>query len=145
MNRVLEVNRDLKHRFDILETYEAGLQLLGYEVKAIKEKKFNMSKAFVRHLKGELWLVNFIVNATGPWIKSNKRAIKLLLKKNEIVRIFSKSREKGLTVLPYELYVNSRGLIKVRIALVKHKKKYERKEEIKRRDIERELLRKYKV
>ncbi|MCS6893912.1 MAG: SsrA-binding protein [Deltaproteobacteria bacterium] len=139
MNRVLEVNKDLKYRFEIIEKYEAGIELLGYEVKAMKNNKFSIDKAYGRFQKGELFLINMYIKAEGPWRKSETRPRKLLLHKYEIIRIATKVKEKGLTILPYEVYVNSRGLIKVTIALVKGKKIFERREQIKQRDMERKI------
>lgn len=141
VNRVLEVNKELKFRFEILETYEAGIELLGYEVKSIKAKKFSIEKAYVRAKGGELWIVNMYVKAEGPWTKSETRPRKLLLKKREIVRLSTKAKEKGLTILPAEVFVNSRGLIKIKIALAKAKKVYERREQIKKRELERAMSR----
>ncbi|MCS6961665.1 MAG: SsrA-binding protein [Deltaproteobacteria bacterium] len=144
MNRVLEVNKDLKHRFEIIECYDAGIQLLGYEVKSIKRRHFSLDKAYVKSLNGELWLVNMHIKSFGPWTKSENRPRKLLLNKNEITRLITRSKEKGLTIIPYQIYINDRGLIKVQIALVKAKKIFERRQEIKKRETERELQRIFK-
>lgn len=124
-----------------METYEAGIQLLGYEVKSIKSRKFSIEKAYVRAKGGELWILNMYVKAEGPWVKPEIRPRKLLLKKREIVRLATKAKEKGLTILPAEVFVNDRGLIKIKIALVKAKKIYERREQIKKRELERVMSR----
>jgi SsrA-binding protein len=134
-------NKKAYHDYEILEKYEAGIALKGTEVKSLREGKANLRDAFVRIENGEAFLFNAYI---APYSHGNlfnhepTRKRKLLLHKSEIKRLFGKSQEKGLTIIPLRMYFNDKGKVKVEIALVKGRKKYDKREAIKRRELERE-------
>lgn len=148
--KIVATNRKAKRDYDILETYEAGIELKGTEVKSIRRGKININDSFVREKRGELFLVGAHIS---PYEQGNifnhdpLRDRKLLLHKKEIHRIITKIREKRLTVIPLKVYFNNKGKVKVEIAVAKGRKVYEKKQKIKERDIEREMqaeLKKYR-
>jgi len=146
MDTVIE-NKKVAFNYQILEKFEAGIVLKGFEVKAVKSGKANIRSGFVVFKKGEPVLININI---APYQKGNvpkgydpKRPRTLLLKKREIKYLIGKSQEKGLTLLPTRLYIKG-GKIKVEIALCKGKKKFDKREKIKKREIEREMKREIK-
>ncbi len=146
--KIVCTNRKAHHLYEIEDTYEAGIQLLGCEVKSLREGRANLSDSFARIVDGEVYLYNFHIS---PYPHSHEaknldptRTRKLLLKKSEIKRLAGKVQEKGYTLIPLKVYFNERGIAKVELALAKGKKVVDRREDIKRREMERELKRKYK-
>lgn len=141
---VVTVNRKIYHSFDIIETYEAGVVLKGSEVKSIREGKIDIKDAYCLVKKGEVWLINCRI---APYEKSSHvklpldRERKLLLHKQEINRIIGKISQRGLVLKPTMVYFNNRGFVKIEIALCKYKKLYDRRQEIKKRELDRELQR----
>ena len=126
--------------YNIIETFEAGLELLGYEVKSIKNGKVSIKGAYVKILNGEAWLLGAIVS---PYQASNvppdydqQRNRRLLLKKSELQYIQSKSQEQGLALVPVKIY-SKKNLIKLEVGLARGKKKYDKRETIKKREFER--------
>lgn len=138
---IYAVNKKIRD-FHVLETIEAGISLLGPEVKAIRKKNVSFGDSFVRLKNSEFFLINFNIIP----ISSNSfferfdplRPRKLLLKKNEIKRLIGKMKEKGLTIIPSKIYSKGKW-IKVELALVKHKTKYDKREEIKKKEIDRKI------
>jgi SsrA-binding protein len=134
-------NKKAYHDYEILEKYEAGIALKGTEVKSLREGRANLRDAFVRIENGEAFLFNAYI---APYSHGNlfnhepTRRRKLLLHKSEIKRLVGRTQEKGLTIVPLRMYFNNRGKVKVEIALVKGRKKYDKREVIKRRELERE-------
>ena len=116
---------------------EAGLSLSGGEAKSIREKHVDISDAQIKILSGEAYLINANIPVLGAKIDPT-RSRKLLLHKKEVISIATKVKQRKLTILPISLY-NKHRLIKLELALGKPKKKFEKKEEIKRRDINREI------
>jgi len=140
--KIVATNRKAKRDYEILETYEAGIELKGTEVKSIRNGRININDSFIREKRGELYLVGAHIS---PYEQGNifnhdpLRDRKLLLHKKEIHRIITKMKEKRLTVVPLKVYFNKRGKVKVEIAVAKGRKAYEKKQKIKERDIEREM------
>ncbi|MCD6454713.1 MAG: SsrA-binding protein SmpB [Candidatus Aminicenantes bacterium] len=140
--KIVATNRKAKRDYEILETYEAGIELKGTEVKSIRNGRININDSFIREKRGELYLVGAHIS---PYEQGNifnhdpLRDRKLLLHKKEIHRIITKMKEKRLTVVPLKVYFNKRGKFKVEIAVAKGRKAYEKKQKIKERDIEREM------
>lgn len=129
--------------YQLLERIEAGIALNGAEVKAVKGGHADLTGSFVRVIGSEIYLVNakiFPYKYARPEGYDEKRTRKLLLHKNEIIALKNKTDGANLALVPVSLY-NSGGLIKVEIAIGKGKKKYEKKEALKRKDIEREIKR----
>ena len=136
-------NRKACHEYHILETFEAGVQLKGSEVKSIREGKASLKQAYILIRKGEAWLKGSHIASyshTGSEGHDPVRDRKLLLHKKEIQRIGSKLAEKGLTAVPTKLYFKG-GLIKLEFGLAKGKKLYDKRETKKKRDVKRDIQR----
>lgn len=146
--KIVCTNRKAHHLYEIEETYEAGIQLLGYEVKSLRGGRANLSDSFARVVNGEVYLYNFHISPYPHSFEAKNldptRTRKLLLKKSEIKRLSGKVQERGYALIPLKVYFNERGLAKVELALAKGKRVIDRREDIKRRELERELKRKYK-
>lgn len=141
---VVATNKKLYHNFEIIDVYEAGIVLKGAEVKSIREGKIDIKDAFCLIKKDELWLINCRIPEyeKASHIKlPPDRERKLLLHKNEIKRLIGKIAQKGYLIKPTRVYFNERGFVKLEIALCKYKKMYDRREEIKKREMDRELMR----
>ena len=133
-------NRKAFHDFHILETYEAGVMLLGTEVKSIREGRVNLRDSFARVEKGEVWLYNVNISPyshRGYADHEPLRQRKLLMHRDEIRKLIGKTVEKGMTLVPVRMYFKS-GRVKVAIGLAKGKKDYDKRETIKRRETDRE-------
>ncbi len=142
--KVVAVNRKAKHDYEILETYEAGIELKGSEVKSLREGKCSIRDAFARVENGEVWLYNFHIppyKQSTVFTPDPERPKKLLLHKWEIKRLAGRVAEKGLTLIPLKVYFNDRGWAKVELALARGKKLYDKRETIKRRIMEKEAAR----
>jgi SsrA-binding protein len=141
------LNKKARRDFFILETIEAGLVLEGSEVKALRQGKCNLDDAFGRIRDGEAFLFNMHI---GPYEQANqfghdtRRTRKLLLKKREITRFLGRALEKGSTLVPLAVYFK-RGYAKVELAIVRGKREFDKREDLKlrehRRDMEREMAR----
>ena len=143
----VSTNRKAYHEFQIIETFEAGIELLGSEVKSLREGNASLRESYVLIKKGQAWLVGMHINAyshTGFSGHEPVRKRRLLLHKNEILKINQKLAEKGLTAVPLKVYFNKRGWLKVEIGLARGKKLYDKRETKKRRDIEKEINREMK-
>jgi SsrA-binding protein len=134
-------NRKAFHDYHLLETFEAGLALLGTEVKAIREGRVNLRDSFARVEDGEVFLYNVNISPyshRGYADHEPLRRRKLLLHREEIRKLIGKTVERGMTLVPVRLYFNAKGRIKVAISLAKGKKDYDKRETIKRRETDRE-------
>lgn len=137
---ILLENRKVRFDYEILETLEAGLSLVGWEVKSIKSKEANLKSAWIKIVNEEAILQNFKITA---WRFSQEevdllRPRKLLLHKREITRLEAKMKEKNLTLVPYKIYLK-KGRIKCEICLVKGRKRYEKRQVLKERTQKREV------
>ena len=133
-------NRKAFFDYHILETFEAGIALLGTEVKGIREGKANLRDSYARVEQGEVWLYNVHINAyshRGYADHDPKRRRKLLLHRAEIRKLIGKTVEKGLTLVPTRLYFKN-GRVKVALALARGKQAHDKRETIRRREIDRE-------
>ena len=134
-------NRKARFEYEILETIEAGIVLAGTEVKSLRNKNVSISEAYARIIGGEAFLIGMNI---APYEMANRfnheplRQRKLLLHKKELKRLSGKLREKGFTLVPLKLYFKN-GRAKVLLALAKGKRKYDKRESIRRRDEQREL------
>lgn len=141
--RVISENRKAYHDYHIEETYEAGIVLEGSEVKSVKLGRVSIQEAFVRPKDGELYIYNMHIapyDKTSVFKPDPKRPRKLLLHRREIDRIIGRITMRGYTAVPLKV-INKRGWIKLIIGLAKGKRKYEKREAIKRRDMERAMRR----
>ncbi len=143
--KIVTMNRKAYHEYEILETIEAGIVLKGTEVKSLRQGKVSIQDSYAIIKDGEVWLLNMHIS---PYEYGNihnhdpLRDKKLLLHKREIIRLSTKVKERGLTLIPLKVYFKNRKA-KVELALVRGKKKYEKKEDIAERELQRELKRKY--
>lgn len=139
-------NRKARHDYKIEETFEAGVALKGTEVKSIRDGKASLNEAFAYMLNGELWLKNMYVKPYKFGTYNNhdeRRDRKLLLKRSEIREIDKYINQKGYTLVPLKLYFK-RGYAKILVGLGRGKKSYDKREDIKEKDMRRELDRKIK-
>ena len=139
--KVVATNRKAYHDYEVLETYEAGIVLKGTEVKSAKQGRINLKDSYAKIENGEIFLINAHIS---PYTHGNvynhdpRRTRKLLLHKKEIMRLYGKGKEKGLTLIPLKAYIKN-GKIKIELGLCKGKKVYDKRAEIKKRDLEREM------
>ena len=141
--KIISDNRRARHEYHLLELFEAGLELRGTEVKSLRNGKANLQDAYAKVENGEVFVYNMHISPYEMGNRNNHDPIRprrLLLHKNEIERIFSKVREKGLTLIPTKIYF-TRGKAKLELALAKGKKLYDKRddmiEKVAKRDIDR--------
>jgi SsrA-binding protein len=141
--RVVASNRKARHEYEIMETFEAGLVLKGPEVKSLREGKVGFQDAFARLEGGEVWLHSLHIS---PYEQANRynedplRPRKLLLHRQEIRKLVGKVEEKGLTMIPLEIYFRG-SFAKVKVALARGRKLYDKREKLKRKTQENEARR----
>ena len=141
---IVVTNRKAFHNYHILDKYEAGMELLGSEVKSLREGNANLREAYVIIRKGQAWLSGVHIKPyshTGFDGHDPLRNRKLLLHNREISKLKAKLDQKGLTAIPLRIYFNNKGLAKLELALAKGKKTYDKKIALKERDIKRESQR----
>ena len=134
-------NRKARHEYFIVDTYEAGLVLVGTEVKALREGRANLKDAYAKVQKGELWIYQLHISAYSHASYDNHEPLrprKLLLHRDEIKRLVGKINEAGHTLVPLRLYFKS-GRVKLLLALAKGKRKYDKRDAIRRREEQRDL------
>ena len=135
--QVVAQNRKARHNYFIDEVLEAGIMLAGTEVKTLRQGKGNIGDAYATDKNGEIWLhnVNIPEYDSGGYMRHEpKRARKLLLKKREIEKLIGAVQRDGMTLVPLAIYFNKRGIAKVELGLARGKKKYDKRETIKKRD-----------
>lgn len=141
--RDLVVNRAAWHEFEILDRFEAGISLLGSEVKSLRGGRGNLKEAFVRVENGEAWLVGCHISPY-PWANRENhdptRSRKLLLHHAELLKLKRNTTEKGMTVIPLKIYLKG-ARMKLEIALARGKKLHDKRESIKERDAKRAMAR----
>ena len=138
--RLIAENRKARHDYHVLDTWEAGVALLGTEVKAIREGRVNLRDSYCRLEGGEAYLLGAHISQYshgGSASHDPTRSRKLLLKREELNKLLGKTTERGLTIVPLRMYFK-KGKLKLAIALAKGKKTFDKRETIKRREIERE-------
>jgi SsrA-binding protein len=138
--RVITDNRKAYHDYHVLDTWEAGVALLGTEVKSIREGNVNLRDSYARLENGEIWLLNVHIGPyshTGWDTHADRRQRKLLLHRDEIRKLTGRVVEKGLTLVPLQLYFKN-GRVKVSLALVKGKQAHDKRETLRRREVDRE-------
>jgi SsrA-binding protein len=138
---VLARNRRATHEFSIVETFEAGIELTGTEVKSLREGRTQLREGYVRVERGEAWLMQVNI---ASYVQGNRhnpepdRRRRLLLHKREIEYLDSKVRTQGLTIVPLRLYL-SHNRVKLEIALARGKKLWDKRQDVARREAEREM------
>lgn len=140
--KVITVNRRARHEYAVLETFEAGMALVGTEVKSLREGKVNISDAYARVEDGEVYLMNLHISPYSQGNRDNhdpRRKRKLLLTAREIKKLTGRIEERGLTLVPLRIYFSDRGLAKVELALARGKRSYDKRKAIRERESKREL------
>src|ERR671931_370810 len=141
--KVIVSNRKARHDYAILDTFEAGIVLAGTEVKSLREGRASLTDAFATVDGGEVWLRNVHIPeyTQGTWTNHMpRRTRKLLLHRKEILRLIGKTKESGLSLVPLSLYFKD-GRVKVELALAKGKKAYDKRQDLAKRDAQREIAR----
>ncbi|NMB63016.1 MAG: SsrA-binding protein SmpB [Chloroflexi bacterium] len=141
--KTIATNRKAKFEYSLLEHYEAGLVLLGTEIKSIRARQVSIAEAYVQTDGKEVWLINSHISPYDPASRMNhdpKRKRKLLLNKREIRQLWNSVRQKGLTIVPIEIYLKD-GKAKVDIAVARGKKLYDKRHDIAERDLKRDIAR----
>ena len=149
--KALAENRKVKFDYTVLETIEAGIVLSGFEVKAVKSGKMNLTGSYARIKGNEVWLINSSIQPYQPGNTPKdydpERTRHLLLTSKEIKRLTGKEHESGLTLVPLRAYIKGRlpagrhGLVKLELGLGRHKKKTDKREVIKKREADRDINR----
>ncbi len=143
--KVLAQNRKARHDYSIEETYECGMELLGTEVKSIKDGKMSFPDAWAEIIDGEVWLRGFRISEnpfSSVFNHDPDRKKKLLLHKEEIRKLERKVEEKGFTLIPLSFYLK-KGLVKVELGVCKGKKQYDKRADIRDRDTKRDVAREF--
>ena len=138
--KTIAENRKARHDYHILDTWEAGVALLGTEVKSIREGRVNLRDSYARVNNGEVWMLNVHISPyshRGSAAHEELRQRKLLLHRDEIRKMVGQVAEKGLTLVPLELYFKN-GRVKVRLGLAKGKQAHDKRETLRRREVDRE-------
>jgi SsrA-binding protein len=144
MIKTISTNRKAYHDYHIFETFEAGISLVGTEVKSLRQGKANLKDSYAVIKEEEIFLLNCHIS---PYSHGNimnhdpLRTRKLLLHKKEILKLQGKLIQKGFALLALKLYFNDRGKVKVQLGLAKGKRKYEKREAIKEKESQREIER----
>ncbi len=136
------VNKKAKFDFEFIDTYDAGIMLGGSEIKAIREGKANIKESYCLFIKGELYVKGMHINEYSKSAHYQHDAIrvrKLLLTKRELKKLQAKSKESGLTIIPVKLFINERGFAKLQVALARGKKKFDKRQSIKEREMKRDI------
>lgn len=141
--KIISENKKAYFNYEILEKFEAGISLIGQEVKSLKTRGVNLAGNYIILEDEEVfWIGSHIPPyqpKNAPKDYNPERSRKLLLKKSEIKYLIGKSQQRGLTLIPLRVYTKRRGKIKIEFALAKGKKKFDKRELIKKREIEREI------
>ncbi|WP_185858729.1 SsrA-binding protein SmpB [Blattabacterium cuenoti] len=138
------LNRKARFNYHFIEYYIAGIQLLGTEIKSIRQNKVNIMDSFCQMKYGELYSINMYISEYQFGTNCNhlsRRERKLLLNKKELIKIEKKLKKTGLTIIPIELFINNKGYAKMKIALAKGKKMYDKREYLRKKDFSKEIKR----
>ena len=140
-------NRKARHNYFFIQELEAGIVLQGSEIKSIRAGKLSFKDSFASIEAGEVWLYSLHISPykyDSVFAPDPERKRKLLLNRREIKKIKSQMDEKGMTLIPVEIYINDKGLAKIKIALAKGKRQYDKREDIKKKDVMRDMQRSMK-
>ncbi|MBF0479634.1 MAG: SsrA-binding protein SmpB [Candidatus Omnitrophica bacterium] len=147
MDNVVTTNKKAYRDFELFDKYQCGIVLQGAEIKSVRAGKVNFKSAFARIDEDELFLFNLSID---PYVQASylatlsERPRKLLVHKREVKKIYAVMSQKNMTLVPTQLYFNNRGILKVEIALAKGKRSFDKRDDIKKRSIDREIDRRMK-
>ena len=139
--KIISQNKKARHDYFIEDTYEAGIKLMGSEIKSIRQGKVNLSDSYVTFRDGEAFILNMHISKydySNRFNHDETRTRKILLHKNEILKLFGKTREQGYAVIPLKVYLKE-GLAKVEIGLAKGKKDYDKRQTLKEKDAQKRM------
>ena len=142
--KLIADNRKARYAYEFLETFEAGMQLTGTEVKSLRNGKANIAESYATEEQGEIWLINANIPEYVQGNRNNhnpRRRRKLLLHKREVNKLIGAVQREGLTIVPTRLYFNQKGLAKLQIVLGKGRKLHDKREVDKKRDWQRDKAR----
>ena len=142
--RPLAENRKARHRFEVLETLECGLVLVGSEVKSLRDGKMSLDESYARVKEDEVWLVGCDIpeyKQATIWNHDPKRPRKLLLHRREVRKFAGQAHEKGLTLVPLKVYFTDRGIAKILLGLCRGRKLHDKREALKKSDMKRDIER----
>lgn len=137
-------NKKASHEFEFVDTYVAGLMLTGTEIKSVREAKVSLTEAYCYFRRGELFIKQMHIAPYSMAASYNHDAVrerKLLLNKKELDKLETKFSEKGLSIIPVRIFINDKGLAKLEIALARGKKIHDKRQDIKEKDVKREMNR----
>jgi SsrA-binding protein len=140
--KIVATNKTAYHNYEILESFEAGISLVGSEVKAIREGRISLKESYAELRDGDIVLVKCHISpyeAANIFNHDPLRVRRLLLHKREIRRLTGKIRERGLTLVPTKVMFNDRGKVKIELGLARGKREYEKRDVLKKRDTDREI------
>jgi SsrA-binding protein len=140
--KIVASNKTVFYNYEIIDSLEAGIALLGSEVKSVRDGRVSLKESYAEIKNGEVFLVHANISPYEPANRFNHEPLrdrKLLLHRREIKRLIGKIREKGYTLVPTRVLLSDRGIVKVEIALAKGKREYEKKRVIKERELDREV------
>lgn len=143
-NRTVAQNKKARHDYFILEAFECGIVLTGTEIKSVRDGRVNLKEGYALIRNGEVWLVGVHISPYEKGSYYNHEPLrdrKLLLKRGEILRLSSKVREKGLTLVPLSMYIKEGKRAKVELGLAKGKQLFDKREAIAERDVKRDMER----
>lgn len=135
-------NRKATFEYELIERFVAGMQLVGTEIKSVRNGNVNLNEAYCQLIRGEMYVINLHIAEYEMGTCNNhiaKRDRKLLLNKKEILKLDKKIRESGLTIVCTKLFVNAKGFAKLEIALARGKKTYDKRESLKTKDAKRDI------
>lgn len=142
------INKKAFHEYEILEKYEAGIQLIGSEVKSIFQNKVNLKGSFCKFFNTDLFVFDMNISKyenNSSWTTiDEKRERKLLLHKKELLKLMTKVQQDGLTIIPLKIYFNDRHKCKIEIGLCRGKKLHDKREDSKQKSIKRDVEKEYK-
>lgn len=141
-NDITIKNKKASHEYFFLDTYIAGIQLVGVEIKSIRQGRVNMTESYCVFHRGELYLKNTHISPyeNAGYVKIDPlRDRKLLLNKNELRKLSEGVERKGLTIVPTKMFINEKGLCKVEVCLCQGKKTYDKRETLKEKDIKKKV------
>lgn len=142
--KLIAKNKVARHEYDVLQTFECGIVLSGTEVRSLRENNAQLTDTFALVRRGEVWLMNMHI---APYSHGNianvdpDRNRKLLLHKNEIRSLLEQTRERGMTLVPLSMYFATNGLVKVELGVCRGKKLYDKRNDMRARDAERDIQR----
>ena len=139
---ILIKNKKASYEYEFIESFEAGIQLKGTEIKSIREGKASIKEGYCAFKKGELFIINMDISPYEDASFTNhepKRVRKLLLHRNELTKLKRSKKDVGLTIIPTKLYINQKGFAKLNIALAKGKKLYDKRQSLKSKDDQRQM------